>query len=116
MDYLTSGKINENSAMSLYLCMAIMMVWPSYKAIWIYSIEAILIVCNAYTKNNLPNGGGIFHNYYSTLHESAYWLEIAIMLTFIIIEWRKCGNVQGFSVHRSMLNRRTDHNRSGDSN
>lgn len=113
--HLEVGAIDENAASSLYLCMAIMLVWPSYRALWIYGIETILIIADGYMKRHMP-GGGLLGNYYGTLQETAYWLEIAILLTFIVIEWRKCGNVQGFSVNRSMLNRRTDHNRSGDSN
>ncbi len=107
--------INENAASSLYLCFAIMLVWPSYRAIWIYSIEAILIGCAAYMKKH-PQDWDTLSGYYSTINESAYWLEIAILLIFLVIEWRKCGNVQGFSVHRTLLNRSSSHNRSGDSN
>lgn len=104
MDYLTVEKIDENAARSLYLCFAIMLVWPSLRAVWIYIIEAALIICDAYTKLNMPSGG-ILHNYYSALHESAYWLELAILITFIIIEYRKCGKYQGNSFYHSMLNR-----------
>ena len=112
-EVLTVGKIDENAARSLYLCFAIMLVWPSFRGVWIYAIEAILIIADAYTKRNMPSGG-IMADYYSLLHESAYLLELAIMGTFIIIEWRRCGNIHGSSFYRNLLDWRVSHNRSGD--
>lgn len=106
--------IDENAATSLYLCMAIMLVWPSYRALWIYGIETILIIADGYMKQHMPTGG-VLGGHYSTLQETAYLLEVAILLTFIVIEWRKRGNVQGFSGHRSMLDRGFNNNRSGGS-
>lgn len=115
METLTVGKIEENAAHSFYLCVAISLIWKSWKCLWIVCIETILVVCDAYTKHNMPSGG-IFNQYYSLLHESAYLLELAIMFAFIAIEWRKCGNIQGTIFHRNLFNRNTNSNSTGDSN
>ena len=105
--------IDEAAASSLYLCFAVMLVWPSYRAMWIYLIEAILIGCDAYIKYNMPSGG-MLHGRFSALNQGAYLLECAVVITFIIIEWRRCGNIHGSSFYRSMLDWRASHNRSGD--
>lgn len=100
--HLEIGALNESAAFSLYLCVAISFVWSSYRAIWIYGIEAILIFCAGYMKKNVADWDSLVF-YYSLINETAYFLEISILITFIIIECRKCGRTQGNHFYNSLF-------------
>lgn len=76
-------------------------------ALIIVLIEAMLIICNIYVGYTLESGGGIFNKHYSTLQESAYWVELIVMVIFIIREWRKSGDNLRSNIHGIVSRRRS---------
>jgi len=113
-EFLGFEHLKENTSRSLYLCFFVALVWVDRAALFIILIEALLIICNFYTGYHLDDGGGIFNKHYSTLQEVAYWLELVIMSTFIIIEWRKRGERRYLNFHSHLFHRRATDNHGED--
>ena len=113
--FLGLDNLRENTARSLYLCVAISLIWTGRSALAIILIETTLILANFYTVYNMPYGG-ILNGYYATLQQSAYFLELFIMTTFVLLECRKSGANRIPDIYSNLFRSRSDSHRADSSN
>lgn len=104
-EFLQLDNLEENTARSLYLCLLVAVMWMERSALYIISIEALLILCNIYTSFYIKDGGGLLAApYYSQLQLCAFVLELLIMFVFTIVELRRIGRAHSLSdFHGSMF-------------
>lgn len=114
--YITRELLNDNSLTSLYLCVGVWVAWPDRRVLAIIAIEIFLIACNFYTRYNLDSEtGGILNGHYGQLQFAAFCLELLVMFSFLIIEWKKPRDDNRSHIYSDVFSRRIN-NRRGNSN